>query len=80
MPLLQIEAVISVPEVTLQPNASEIEKMTVQAIQDCVEVTKVIFDKDFFLLPEFACAYNELILFYVWASKNVKGEIHIALS
>ncbi|NXM38867.1 DYH10 protein, partial [Gymnorhina tibicen] len=40
VPLLQIEAVLSVPEVTLQPNASEIEKMTVQAIQDCVEVTK----------------------------------------
>ncbi|NWV46722.1 DYH10 protein, partial [Daphoenositta chrysoptera] len=40
VPLLQIEAVVSVPEVTLQPNASEIEKMTVQAIQDCVEVTK----------------------------------------
>ncbi|NXE36473.1 DYH10 protein, partial [Ptilorrhoa leucosticta] len=40
VPLLQIEAVISVPEVTLQPNASEIEKMTVQAIQGCVEVTK----------------------------------------
>ncbi|NWY13631.1 DYH10 protein, partial [Aphelocoma coerulescens] len=40
VPLLQVEAVISVPEVTLQPNASEIEKMTVQAIQHCVEVTK----------------------------------------
>ncbi|NXH96343.1 DYH10 protein, partial [Pachycephala philippinensis] len=40
VPLLQIEAVISLPEVTLQPNANEIEKMTVQAIQDCVEVTK----------------------------------------
>ncbi|NWT09443.1 DYH10 protein, partial [Vireo altiloquus] len=40
VPLLQIEAVISVSEITLQPNASEIEKMTVQAIQDCVEVTK----------------------------------------
>ncbi|NWT78846.1 DYH10 protein, partial [Lanius ludovicianus] len=40
VPLLQIEAVVSVPEVTLQPNASEIEKMTVQAIQNCVEVTK----------------------------------------
>ncbi|NXB08037.1 DYH10 protein, partial [Cnemophilus loriae] len=40
VPLLQIEAVLSVPEITLQPNASEIEKMTVQSIQDCVEVTK----------------------------------------
>ncbi|NXB71412.1 DYH10 protein, partial [Donacobius atricapilla] len=40
VPLLQIEAVLSVSEITLQPNASEIEKMTVQSIQDCVEVTK----------------------------------------
>ncbi|NWH36707.1 DYH10 protein, partial [Chloropsis hardwickii] len=40
VPLLQIEAVLSVPEITLQPNASEIEKMTMQSIQDCVEVTK----------------------------------------
>ncbi|NXU60346.1 DYH10 protein, partial [Horornis vulcanius] len=40
VPLLQIEAVLSVPGITLQPNASEIEKMTEQSIQDCVEVTK----------------------------------------
>ncbi|NXQ21683.1 DYH10 protein, partial [Peucedramus taeniatus] len=40
VPLLQIEAALSVPEIILQPNASEIEKMTVQSIQDCVEVTK----------------------------------------
>ncbi|NXS37041.1 DYH10 protein, partial [Pomatostomus ruficeps] len=40
VPLFQIEAVLSVPEITLQPNASEIEKMTVQSVQDCVEVTK----------------------------------------
>ncbi|NXV01125.1 DYH10 protein, partial [Cettia cetti] len=40
MPLLQIEAVLSVSGITLQPNASEIEKMTAQSIQDCVEVTK----------------------------------------
>ncbi|NXH52309.1 DYH10 protein, partial [Rhabdornis inornatus] len=40
VPLLQIEAVLSVREITLQPNASEIEKMTEQCIQDCVEVTK----------------------------------------
>ncbi|NXU12127.1 DYH10 protein, partial [Pardalotus punctatus] len=40
IPMLQIEAVLSVSEITLQPNASEIEKMTVQSIQDCVEVTK----------------------------------------
>ncbi|NWT67000.1 DYH10 protein, partial [Prunella himalayana] len=40
VPVLQIEVVLSVPEITLQPNASEIEKMAVQSIQDCVEVTK----------------------------------------
>ncbi|NWR47610.1 DYH10 protein, partial [Regulus satrapa] len=40
VPLFQIEAVLSVPEITLRPNASEIEKMTVQSIQDCIEVTK----------------------------------------
>ncbi|NXQ36568.1 DYH10 protein, partial [Alaudala cheleensis] len=40
VPLLEVEAILSVPEITLQPNASEIEKMTVQSIQDCVEVTK----------------------------------------
>ncbi|NXQ63839.1 DYH10 protein, partial [Anthoscopus minutus] len=40
VPLLQIEAVLSVPEITMKPNASEIEKMTVQSIQDCVEITK----------------------------------------
>ncbi|NXM55441.1 DYH10 protein, partial [Illadopsis cleaveri] len=42
VPLLQIEAVLSVPVpgITLQPNASEIEKMILQSIQDCVEVTK----------------------------------------
>ncbi|NWX36570.1 DYH10 protein, partial [Notiomystis cincta] len=40
VPLIQIEAVLSVSEITLQPNASEIEKMTEQFIQDCVEVTK----------------------------------------
>ncbi|NWU97712.1 DYH10 protein, partial [Upupa epops] len=40
VPLFQIEAVLSVPEIILQPNASEIVKMTVQCIEDCVEVTK----------------------------------------
>ncbi|NXW70037.1 DYH10 protein, partial [Hirundo rustica] len=40
VPLLQIEVVLSDTEITLQPNASEIEKMTVQFIQDCVEITK----------------------------------------
>ncbi|KAM3661462.1 dynein axonemal heavy chain 10 [Ammospiza maritima maritima] len=40
VPLLQVEAVLSAPEITLHPNDSEIEKMTMQSIQDCVEVTK----------------------------------------
>uniref|UniRef100_A0A8C3JB17 Dynein axonemal heavy chain 10 n=1 Tax=Calidris pygmaea TaxID=425635 RepID=A0A8C3JB17_9CHAR len=40
VPLFQTEAILSVPEIVLQPNASEIDKMTVQCIRDCVEVTK----------------------------------------
>ncbi|CAM9556184.1 unnamed protein product [Bubo scandiacus] len=40
VPLFQTEAILSAPEIILQPNASEIDKMTVQCIQDCVEVTK----------------------------------------
>ncbi|NWR76527.1 DYH10 protein, partial [Centropus unirufus] len=39
-PLFQAEAILSVSEIILQPQGSEIEKMTVQCIQDCVEVTK----------------------------------------
>ncbi|XP_040982062.1 LOW QUALITY PROTEIN: dynein heavy chain 10, axonemal [Aquila chrysaetos chrysaetos] len=40
VPLFQTEAILSIPEIILQPNASEIDKMTVQCIRDCVEVTK----------------------------------------
>ncbi|XP_069727356.1 dynein axonemal heavy chain 10 [Phaenicophaeus curvirostris] len=40
VPLFHTEAILSAPEIILQPDASEIEKMTVQCIQDCVEVTK----------------------------------------
>ncbi|NXX86539.1 DYH10 protein, partial [Urocolius indicus] len=40
VPLFQTEAILSVPEIILQANASEIENMTAQCIQDCVEVTK----------------------------------------
>ncbi|NXK20799.1 DYH10 protein, partial [Arenaria interpres] len=40
VPLFQTEAILSVPEIVLQPNASDIDKMTVQCIRDCVEVTK----------------------------------------
>ncbi|NXF04120.1 DYH10 protein, partial [Smithornis capensis] len=42
VPLLKIEAVLSVPDITLVPSASEIDTMTAQCIQDCVEVTKHI--------------------------------------
>lgn len=80
VPLFQTEAILSVPEIILQPNASEIDKMTVQCIRDCVEVTKVIFFIKIYVLPESACDYNELILLYTWANINVKGKIHIALS
>uniref|UniRef100_A0A8C6ZHZ5 Dynein axonemal heavy chain 10 n=1 Tax=Nothoprocta perdicaria TaxID=30464 RepID=A0A8C6ZHZ5_NOTPE len=40
VPLFQTETILSAPEIILQPNAGEIEKMTVQCIRDCVEVTK----------------------------------------
>uniref|UniRef100_A0A8B9BUE2 Dynein axonemal heavy chain 10 n=1 Tax=Anser brachyrhynchus TaxID=132585 RepID=A0A8B9BUE2_9AVES len=40
VPLFQIEAVLSSPEIILQPNANKIDKMMAQCIQDCVEVTK----------------------------------------
>ncbi|KFP31699.1 Dynein heavy chain 10, axonemal, partial [Colius striatus] len=40
VPVFQTEAILSVPEIILQTNASEIEKMTAQCVQDCVEVTK----------------------------------------
>uniref|UniRef100_A0A8C3GNJ8 Dynein axonemal heavy chain 10 n=1 Tax=Cairina moschata TaxID=8855 RepID=A0A8C3GNJ8_CAIMO len=40
VPLFQIEAVLSPPEIILQPNANKIDKMMAQCIQDCVEVTK----------------------------------------
>ncbi|NWR83762.1 DYH10 protein, partial [Furnarius figulus] len=40
VPLLQIKAVLSIPEITFQPSASEIDQMTAESIQDCVEVTK----------------------------------------
>ncbi|NXY44917.1 DYH10 protein, partial [Ceuthmochares aereus] len=39
-PLFHTEAILSASEIILQPDASEIEKMTVQCIQDSVEVTK----------------------------------------
>nr|XP_028567040.1 dynein heavy chain 10, axonemal isoform X2 [Podarcis muralis] len=39
-PLFQAETILSAPEIILQPHALEIEKMCVQCIRDCVEVTK----------------------------------------
>ncbi|XP_015274779.1 PREDICTED: dynein heavy chain 10, axonemal [Gekko japonicus] len=39
-PLFQAETILSAPEIILQPNSSEIEKMIVLSIRDCVEVTK----------------------------------------
>lgn len=50
VPLFQAEAILSAPELILQPNASEIDKMTAQCIRDCVEVTKVILDKDLLVI------------------------------
>ncbi|NWI95283.1 DYH10 protein, partial [Pitta sordida] len=40
VPLLQVEAVLSADEVDMVPSAREIDSMTAQCIQDCVEVTK----------------------------------------
>ncbi|NXW65945.1 DYH10 protein, partial [Eurystomus gularis] len=40
VPLFQTEAVLSVSEIILQPDASEIDRMTAQCIQGCIEVTK----------------------------------------
>lgn len=39
--MFQAETILSAPEIILQPNAGEIEKMCVQCIRECVEVTKV---------------------------------------
>ncbi|NXS52178.1 DYH10 protein, partial [Brachypteracias leptosomus] len=40
VPLFQIEAILPASEIILQPDASEIEKLTTQCIRDCIEVTK----------------------------------------
>ncbi|XP_074916070.1 dynein axonemal heavy chain 10 [Chelonoidis abingdonii] len=40
VPLFQTETILSAPEIILHPNASEIDKMSVHCIRDCVEVTK----------------------------------------
>ncbi|NXG46545.1 DYH10 protein, partial [Psilopogon haemacephalus] len=40
VPLFQTEAILSAPDLMLQPNASEIDEMTAQCILDCIEITK----------------------------------------
>ncbi|XP_014373608.2 dynein heavy chain 10, axonemal, partial [Alligator sinensis] len=40
VPLFQTETILSAPEIILQPNASEIDKMMVNCVRECVEVTK----------------------------------------
>ncbi|XP_025020180.1 dynein heavy chain 10, axonemal, partial [Python bivittatus] len=40
-PLFQAETILSAPEIILQPNMGEIEKMCVHCIRDCVETTKL---------------------------------------
>ncbi|KAG8146106.1 hypothetical protein E2320_012501 [Naja naja] len=41
VPLFQAETILSAPEIILQPNVGEIEKMSVHCIRDCVETTKL---------------------------------------
>ncbi|XP_063171723.1 dynein axonemal heavy chain 10 [Candoia aspera] len=40
-PLFQAETILSAPEIILQPNMGEIEKLCVHCIRDCVETTKL---------------------------------------
>ncbi|XP_044296574.1 dynein axonemal heavy chain 10 isoform X1 [Varanus komodoensis] len=40
-PLFQAETILSAPEIILQPNSVDIEKMCVHCIRDCVEITKL---------------------------------------
>ncbi|XP_013358995.1 PREDICTED: dynein heavy chain 10, axonemal isoform X2 [Chinchilla lanigera] len=39
-PLFQVETILTAPEIILHPNATEIDKMCVQCVRSCVEVTK----------------------------------------
>uniref|UniRef100_A0A670YVL6 Dynein axonemal heavy chain 10 n=1 Tax=Pseudonaja textilis TaxID=8673 RepID=A0A670YVL6_PSETE len=41
VPLFQAETILSAPEIILQPNMGEIEKMSIHCIRDCVETTKL---------------------------------------
>ncbi|XP_042636525.1 dynein axonemal heavy chain 10 [Orycteropus afer afer] len=40
VPLFQTETILSAPEIILHPNASEIDKMCVHCVRNCVEITK----------------------------------------
>lgn len=72
VPLFQTETILSAPEIILHPNASEIDKISVHCIRDCVEVTKVIIDKDYSRLGYW---HNQLFLLYVWMGTCVMGKI-----
>lgn len=41
VPLFQTETILTAPEIILHPNANEIDKMCVQCVRNCVEITKV---------------------------------------
>lgn len=41
VPLFQTETILTAPEIILHPNASEIDKMCVHCVRNCVEITKV---------------------------------------
>lgn len=40
-PLFQIEAILATPQIALHPNSSEVYKLIIQCVGDCVEITKV---------------------------------------
>ena len=44
VPLFQTETILTAPEIILHPNANEIDKMCVQCVRNCVEMTKVRAD------------------------------------
>ena len=40
-PLFQIDAILSAPEIVLHPKNSEVYRLLMQSVRDCVESTKV---------------------------------------
>lgn len=44
VPLFQTDTILTAPEIILHPNASEIDKMCVHCVRNCVEITKVRAD------------------------------------